>query len=69
LTTKALRRIGDLYAIEEAIRGEPPDVRLANGERGPDLSWAKLRAGCKDLATLSRKSDTAAAIAYAFISL
>jgi transposase len=26
-TTEALRRIGELYAIEEQIRGQPPDQR------------------------------------------
>jgi len=29
LTTEALRRIGELYAIEGAIRGKPPDERRA----------------------------------------
>jgi hypothetical protein len=65
LTAEALRRIGELYAIEEAIRGKPPDERLAERQARArplldDLeSW--LRA---TLATLSRKSDTAAAILY-----
>ena len=57
LTAEALRRIGELYAIEEAIRGKPPDARplLDDLER-----WLHAT-----LATLSRKSDTAAAILYA----
>jgi transposase len=66
LTTEALRRIGELYAIEEAIRGKPPDERHAERQ-------AKARPLLDDLerwlqatlATLSRKSDTAAAILYA----
>jgi hypothetical protein len=66
LTAEALRRIGELYAIEEAIRGKPPDERLA-------VRQARARPLLEDLerwlhatlATLSRKSDTAAAILYA----
>jgi transposase len=66
LTTEALRRIGELYAIEETIRGKPPDERLA-------VRQAQARPLLEDLerwlhatlATLSRKSDTAAAILYA----
>jgi transposase len=66
LTGEALRRIGELYAIEEAIRGKPPDERLT-------IRRARARPLLNDLecwlhatlATLSRKSDTAAAILYA----
>ena len=29
IAAEGLRRIGEMYAIEKAIRGEPPDVRLA----------------------------------------
>jgi hypothetical protein len=66
LTAEALRRIGELYAIEEAIRGKPPDERLAERQ-------ARARPLLDDLehwlhatlAALSRKSDTAAAILYA----
>jgi hypothetical protein len=66
LTAEALRRIGELYAIEEAIRGKPPDERLT-------LRQARARPLLDDLerwlqatlATLSRKSDMAAAILYA----
>nr|WP_229418172.1 IS66 family transposase [Massilia sp. Root351] len=66
LTAEALRRIGELYAIEEAIRGKPSDERLA-------IRQARARPLLEDLerwlhatlATLSRKSDTAAAILYA----
>ncbi|HYD78937.1 MAG TPA: IS66 family transposase [Paucimonas sp.] len=66
VTAEALNRIGALYAIEADIRGKPPDERkqvrqarakplLADFER-----W--LRA---TMETLSRKSDTTAAILYA----
>jgi hypothetical protein len=66
LTAEALRRIGELYAIEETIRGKPPDERLA-------IRQAPARPLLDDLerwlhatlAPLSRKSDTAAAILYA----
>ncbi|MDB5961183.1 MAG: family transposase [Massilia sp.] len=66
LTAEALRRIGELYAIEAAIRGRPPDERrLVRQERAKPLiddleTW--LRAS---LDKLSRKSDTSAAIMYA----
>jgi hypothetical protein len=66
LTVEALRRIGELYTIEETIRGRPPDERLAarQGRARPLLDdlerWLHAT-----LATLSRKSDTAAAILYA----
>jgi hypothetical protein len=65
LTAEALRRIGELYAIEEAIRGKPPDERLAERQ-----AWARPLLDDLErwllamLATLSRKSDTAA-ILYA----
>ena len=66
LTTEALRRIGELYAIEADIRGKPADERrqVRQARAGPLLvefeAW--LRAS---LEKLSRKSDTAAAILYA----
>ncbi|WP_255419214.1 IS66 family transposase [Glaciimonas sp. PCH181] len=66
ITTEALRRIGALYEIEASIRGKPPQVRQAvrQAQSRPLIdaleSW--LRAS---LLTLSRKSDTTAAILYA----
>lgn len=66
LTAEALRRIGELYAIEEAIRGKPPDERLAARQaRARPLLDDLERWLHATLATLSRKSDTAAAILYA----
>ena len=66
LTTEALRRIGELYAIEEAIRGKPPDERRAARQlQAKPLLDDLERWLHATLATLSRKSDTAAAILYA----
>jgi transposase len=65
MTGEALRRIAALYAIEAQIRGKPPDERRALRQQQArplldDLhSWLQ-----QALATLSRKSDTAAAILY-----
>lgn len=65
LTTEALRRIGELYAIEENIRGKPSAERCTVRRRQSrplldDLErWLSTMLG-----TLSRKSDTAAAILY-----
>ncbi|ATQ77338.1 IS66 family transposase [Massilia violaceinigra] len=66
LTTEALRRIGELYAIEAKIRGKPPNERqqVRQAEAKPlieDLEpWLRGM-----LEKLSRKSDTSAAILYA----
>jgi len=66
LTTEALHRIGELYAIEAKIRGKPPHERqqVRKGEAKPlidDLErWLRGM-----LEKLSRKSDTSAAIQYA----
>lgn len=66
VATEALRRIAQLYAIESAIRGKPPDIRRAvrQSEALPLLDGfhAWLTAS---LATLSSKSVTAGAIQYA----
>jgi hypothetical protein len=66
LTTEALRRIAELYVIEAEIRGKPPDqrrqARQASSRPLIDDLERWLRA---TLDTLSRKSDTAAAILYA----
>ena len=66
LTTEALHRIGELYAIEAKIRGKPPHERqqARQAEAKPlidDLErWLRGM-----LEKLSRKSDTSAAIMYA----
>ena len=65
LTAEALRRIGQLYAIEARIRGKPPDERrrIRQTESLPllDAMQAWLRATVE---TLSMKSDTTVAILY-----
>lgn len=66
VTAEALRRIGQLYAIEARIRGKPPDerCRIRQAESRPQLdalqAWLRTT-----METLSRKSDTTAAILYA----
>lgn len=66
IAEEALRRIGELYAVEEAIRGRPPDERRAvRAERSAPIladfrPWLEVR---RD--ELSRKSDLAKAIGYA----
>jgi transposase len=65
IAAQALRRISALYAIEEDIRGQPPDVRREHRQAraGPLLKeyhdWLQ---GLLD--RVSRKSDLAQAIAY-----
>lgn len=65
-TTEALRRIGELYAIEEQIRGKPPDLRRQIRQEqalpllGDFEGWLRGR-----LPSLSAKSDTTKAINYA----
>lgn len=66
IAKEAIRRIGELYAIEGEIRGRPPDERRAvrQARARPVLNsmreWFESR-----LPELSRKSDTTAAIRYA----
>jgi len=64
-TTEALRRIGELYGIEEQIRGQQPDARkrIRQQQSRPLLDhfqqWLHTR-----LLTLSTQSDTTKAINY-----
>jgi transposase len=64
-TTEALRRIGELYAIEEQIRGQLPEhrKRIRQAQARPLLDafevWLRAR-----LLTLSTQSDTTKAINY-----
>jgi len=66
IAEEALARIGELYAVEEEIRGRPPDERRAERQArsAPVLAafrpWLIAR---RD--ELSRKSDLAKAIGYA----
>ena len=66
LTEEALRRIGAIYAIEEQIRGKPPDERrrVRQTQAFPLLDELK-RWFEATLTTLSAKSETTAAINYA----
>jgi len=66
IAKEALDRIGELYAIEKEIRGRSPDQRRAvRQERsGPLLEAMYVWLG-QTLKTLSQKSATAKAIAYA----
>jgi hypothetical protein len=66
IATEALKRIGELYAIESEIRGRSPDERRAVRQtRARPLldalhEWLEAKLG-----QLSKKSATAAAIGYA----
>jgi hypothetical protein len=66
LAGEALKRIGELYAIEDEIRGRPPDARLQirNSRARPLLEsmhqWLQITLGA-----VSRKSEIAVAIRYA----
>jgi transposase len=68
IATEAVERIGQLYAIENEIRGRSPDERqrIRDTRSRPLLTslhdWLKA-----SLTKLSRKSETAAAISYALV--
>ena len=38
VTTELLERIGGLFAVEEKVRGQPPDIRRARDNRNPSRS-------------------------------
>lgn len=66
VNTEALRRIGELYAIEADIRGKPPDERRrVRQERALPLLEAFEIWLRSTLSKVSPKSDTAKAIGYA----
>lgn len=66
VTEEALRRIGKLYAIEESIRGKPPDERRSVRQiQAVPLLDAMKQWFETTLRTLSSKSDTSGAIQYA----
>ncbi|MCI4665466.1 MAG: IS66 family transposase [Neomegalonema sp.] len=66
IAAEALERIAQLYAIEEAVRGKPPDIRAAKrqAEAAPILDdlrhWLEAQ-----LSKISGKTPLAAAIRYA----
>lgn len=66
IATEAVRRIGELYAIEREIRGRSPDLRRqVRQSRARPLLDAMKTWMQHSLSQLSRKSDVAAAIRYA----
>lgn len=66
VTAEALRRIGELYAIETTIRGKPPDERRRIRQQQAKPLLADFEAWLKaTMVPLSAKSDTTAAILYA----
>jgi transposase len=66
IAQEAIRRIGELYAIESEIRGRPPDERRQVRQTRSRSLLHSLHAWLEScLPRLSRKSDTTAAIRYA----
>ena len=66
ITTHVLAQIAELYRIESAIRGSPPDHRRAVRQEQSAPIVTALHQWLKDqLLTVSRKSVTADAIGYA----
>lgn len=62
---EALRRIGELYAIEADIRGKPPaERRQVRNERSRPLLESLKQWLEETLGKLSRKSDTTLAVRY-----
>ena len=66
IAAEALRRIAELYQIEERIRGHPPDerVRIRQAESRPLVEAMKTWLE-QELARVSAKSELAKAIRYA----
>jgi transposase len=65
LALQAMHRIGELYGIEEQIRGQPPDLRqrVRQAHAGPKLD--ALKTWLHDtLSKVSKKSDLCGAIRY-----
>ena len=66
ITAEAIARIGALYGIEEEIRGKSIDVRRSTRQARAKPLLASLRNWmATSLPSLSKKSETAAAIRYA----
>lgn len=65
ITTEALKRIGELYAIEAEIRGSPAETRLEiRRARTVPMMQALYDWTQQQMTVLSRHSDTAKAFAY-----
>ncbi|HCB2860388.1 IS66 family transposase [Klebsiella aerogenes] len=66
LTEEALRRIGELYAVEAEIRGMAAEQRLAERQRKTKPLLSALESWLREkMKTLSRRSELAKAFAYA----
>lgn len=66
ITTETLNRIGALYAIEDQVRGKPPDIRRSVRQEQARPILDDFRRWMEKMRqSLSRKSDTAGAIGYA----
>ena len=66
LAAEAIQQIGQLYAIEEEIRGRPPEERREVRQKRSRPLMDSLHAWLRDcLPKLSRRSDTAVAVRYA----
>jgi transposase len=65
-TTELLERIGGLYAVEEQVRGQPPDVRCSARQLQSKPQLEELRRRMEAIRLqLSAKSTLAVAITYA----
>lgn len=66
VAAEALRRIGELYEIEETIRGKPPDARREVRQQRARPLIESLREWLEStLSKMMQKSDVASAIRYA----
>ena len=66
VTTELLERIGALYGVEEAVRGQPPDIRRDARQTQSKPQLEDLKASMEAVrAKLSAKSALAVAIHYA----
>jgi hypothetical protein len=65
-TIELLERIGRLYAVEDEVRGQPPDVRRQARQLQSKPQLEELKSRMEAIrAKLSVKSELAVAIAYA----
>lgn len=66
LTDEALKRIGELYAVEAEIRGMPAEQRLAERQQKAKPQLKALESWLREkMKTLSRHSELAKAFMYA----
>ncbi|HGP2816872.1 TPA: transposase, partial [Salmonella enterica] len=66
LTDEALKRIGELYAVEAEIRAMPAEQRLAERQQKAKPQLKALESWLREkMKTLSRYSELAKAFAYA----